>query len=167
MSIAGMAGQSWPSNFATDATSLYWLISTVGTVMKVGLNGGITTTLAQPPAMPVNGAQYQLLGVDSTSVYWVNQGTPFSGDSTIMKVGINGGTPTTLVAGLNLPRDGAVDSTSVYWSDEVAGLIVKVASSGGTPVTLASQLDGTWSPRHRSVVCVLERRRHRLIADVL
>ncbi|MGA9657376.1 MAG: hypothetical protein WBV96_26055, partial [Polyangia bacterium] len=59
------------------------------------------------------------IAVDSTSVYWTDNGTSANSysDGTVMKVPIGGGIPTTLASGQNKPVGIAVDSTSVYWTN--------------------------------------------------
>jgi hypothetical protein len=71
------------------------------------------------------------LAVDCTSVYW----TDWDGSAgTVMKVPIDGGTPTT-VAGVSAAEI-AVDGTSAYWTGGTA--VMKVALGGGMPIVLAS-----------------------------
>jgi len=85
--------------------------------------------------------------VDATSVYWINTSNTGGGFSTLMKVPIGGGTPTTLASGSFSPSATgqiAVDSTSVYWvngSDyrSANGSVMAVAQEGGTPTTLAAR----------------------------
>jgi hypothetical protein len=65
------------------------------------------------------------IAVDSTNVYWLN-----SGDGTVMKVPIGGGTPETLSSGQQNPATAgsaiAVDGTSVYWTGYSSGTVVKL-----------------------------------------
>ena len=104
-----------------DATSVYWttlgtwdaasngFVKSSGTVMKVPLTGGMPTTIASGQSDPV------AVGVDATSVYWVN-----SGDGTVMSAPLaglpDGSSPTILASGQSDPRGLAVDATSVYWT---------------------------------------------------
>jgi hypothetical protein len=67
---------------------------------------------------------------NSTDVYWIDA-------TTLMKAPLDGGTASTLASGAGL-GDLALDSTSVYWTDEEAGLVLKMPLGGGAPSTLAS-----------------------------
>ena len=140
--LSGVGNEAWPSKLALDTSSIYWLSSTIGDVKKDALFGGTPTTLAAAPASPVSGAEFQLLGVDSSSVYWIDEGGPGQNDTSVMKVGLDGGTPATVVSGLRYANSGAVDSAYVYWADMYGGTVAKAASSGGgTPITLATGLN--------------------------
>jgi hypothetical protein len=77
--------------------------------------------------------------VDATSIYWTN----VADGGTVMKVGLGGGTPTTLASGQGHPAGIAVDATSVYWTNSGSlgssdGTVMKVGLGGGAPTTLAS-----------------------------
>jgi len=128
--LASFLGQSVPNDIAVDSTSVYWADFGMGTVNKVGINGGAVTTLATgtSPSRPSG------ITIDSTSVYW----TEWGGPGTVKKTGINGGTVTTLAAGLSTPDSIAVDSTSVYWAE--CGALKKIGINGGTIKTLSSGL---------------------------
>jgi hypothetical protein len=97
--------------------------------------GQAAITLASGQAGPMG------IAIDSTSVYWTN--TANGGDppanGVVMKVALNGGTPSTLASGQNNPWAIAVDSTSVYWTNSIDnGSVMKVPLDGGTITTLAS-----------------------------
>ena len=75
----------------------------------IGIGGGSVVTLA--------GSQFEPRGIaiDSTSVYWVNNGS-----AVIMKAPLDGGAPVTLTTAQNSVLAIAVDETSVYWATEGA-----------------------------------------------
>jgi hypothetical protein len=118
-------------SYAIDSTNLYWTDTSAGTVMKVPLSGGASVTLA-------SSALAREIAVDATSVYWA-AADPNADGFCIFKVGLDGGTPTTLVSGLHdVPQRIRVDSTSVYWAFIFSGDMSKVDLNGGTPTTLAT-----------------------------
>lgn len=182
--------QQAPGGLAVDATSVYWVTGgpSDGAVLKMPRGGGSITTLASGQAQPA------AIAVDATSVYWVNQYAGVYNQSTtclgpgpkklpvnllgtavgglVMKIPLEGGTATTLANQQCAPTGLAVDSTSVYWTNEescgpvapstalcpdeplgTAGnpdppspgnTIVSVSSSGGTIATLASSQNMAW-----------------------
>jgi hypothetical protein len=108
------------------------------------INIGTVTILASELEL----VEPQSIAVDSASVYWTdNSGMPGTpGTGAVKKVGINGGTVTTLASGPSAWQSGpqaiAVDSTSVYWLDNFNGTLNKELISGGTVTTLASSTGG-------------------------
>ncbi len=133
------SGLSNPFGIAIDSASVYWTedgstpyMSGPGVVKKVGINGGIVTTLYLGLSGFNTGPRG--IAVDSTSVYWTD-----TLNETVNKVLISGGTVTTLasIGGGVI----AVDSTSAYWSDGIG--IEKVGKNGGIVTTLAT---GTINP---------------------
>ncbi len=138
----GLEG-AWPGHLAIDSTHVYWAIQTTGDIEKAPIGGGTVVTLATALPDALNGSQYDVIGVDSQNVYITVQVTPGQGNSAILEVGLNGGTPVTLIGGLDYPTSGAVDATNVYWTDgydDLHGKVLKIATSvsGATPVTLAT-----------------------------
>jgi hypothetical protein len=80
-------------------------------------------------------------------VYWTN-----ASGGTVMKVAIDGGTPTTLASGQDAPNGIAVGGSYVYWANAgvanansyfTSGTLMKVPVAGGSLTTLAS---GSISP---------------------
>ena len=150
-----LASGYYPISIAVDATSVYWGNKgcTDGfpgdrSVMKVPVDGGTVTTLAsnQDPVV---------LTVDATNVYWTDAfgcstggpGDATEGSGTVMKMALDGGTPTTLVPwGPFTPQGIAVNATSVYWANfQGAEAVLTVHIAGGTPNTLAPFPQG-WGP---------------------
>ena len=68
-----LASGRYPWGIAVDSTSVYWTDTSLGTVMKVPLDGGTATTLASGENHPA------FVAVSATGVYWTN-----SGDGTVM-----------------------------------------------------------------------------------
>jgi hypothetical protein len=118
------------TNIALDAANVYWsapsgVANVPSAVMTVPKAGGTPVTLAVANN-PMD------LAVDSTNVYWIDDGT-----SSVMTVPTRGGPPTTLVSNVFVPGSGiAIDVTNVYWSSNTA--LMTVPKSGGTPMTVTS-----------------------------
>ena len=131
-------------------TYRFWLIYLI--LNELGCGGAVTanpcdteSAICGSPVVLASNLHFTCsIALDATFVYWVDcQGA----NSDLMKVPINGGTPTTLVSGLTSEQSGflsiAVDAESIYWTSLTAegGLILKAPLNGGPPVTLAS-VDG-------------------------
>lgn len=126
---------------AVDSANVYWTsqVGFGGSVMKVPLGGGATTTLDDNA-----GFNPFAIAVDSTSVYWVQEGNgPAVGS--VMKVPRGGGTQVVLASAQAAPGSLAIDSTSVYWTNQGSigtsngdGAVLKIPLGGGALTTLAS-----------------------------
>src|SRR5271167_186977 len=94
---------------------------------EVVIGGGPSS---EPVTLASGELQPQAIAVDTESLYWTNRTGPGLGGS-VMKVGIDGGTPATLVSLPDtVPWGIAVDATSVYWTDQVTGTVMKVGIDG-------------------------------------
>ena len=106
-----------------------------------GSHAGVS--LLPPSAYPTTLASGQSapwgLAVDSTNVYWTNQG-----DGTVMSVPKAGGTITTLASGQGAPCSVASDGINVYWVNYFDQTVVSVPVTGGSPSTLATSQQDAW-----------------------
>ena len=113
---------------AIDATSVYWTTCgdpTGGSVLKVPKIGGEPITLA-------TGDRLSGIAVDAVNVYWI-AGSEDGSVGAVMKVPVNGGAATTLAARPGQPANIAVDDTSVYWTEQMAGSVMRMPLGGGVP----------------------------------
>jgi hypothetical protein len=123
-----------PSNITVDTARLYWTDG--GSVLSMALADGTPVALAAGQ----NGPSY--LVVDATNAYWAN-----TGDGTIIKVSLSGGSPVTLASGYALLASQApyktgssgltISSGSVAWMT-ADGSVYSVPKNGGPTVFLAS-----------------------------
>jgi hypothetical protein len=58
------------------------------------------------------------IAVDGSNVYWTDGDFDVCGNSSVLKVPINGGSIATLVSAQECASGIAVDSTSVYWLND-------------------------------------------------
>jgi hypothetical protein len=121
-----LAGGYGAMSMAIDATSVYW--STADAVWKTPLSGGISTTLASAQIGP--GA----ITLGGSYVYWMNFSA--ANEGTLVKLPRSGGTPVTVLSGLDEQSGLAVDATSLYFTTYNPGAVMKVGLDGGLPVTL-------------------------------
>jgi hypothetical protein len=92
----------------------------LGAISRVPIGGGPVTTVAADQQAINFYFSLSAIATDGVDVYWV---TP----SAIMEAPVQGGTPVALAAAEN-PTAIAVDSTSVYWVNDVdAGTVMRLA----------------------------------------
>jgi hypothetical protein len=110
-----------PAGLVVDATGVYWhddgLTGTdidVVRLMKIGLNGGTTVTLATAPGADA----LSTLAVDARNVYW-SEGPEYSTDGgvngVVMEVPLAGGAPTTLATSSTRVTQVATGAGSLFW----------------------------------------------------
>jgi len=82
------------------------------------------------------------IAVDTTSVYWTDAPSvdlPTTGGGAIVKVGVTGGAPTTLVSGQADPQTLALAAGSLYWANFTGGDVAEASITGGTVTTLVPE----------------------------
>jgi hypothetical protein len=120
-------GYNNTDSIALDSTSVFWTDNN-GAVNKIGINGGMITTLA-------TGTYSSGITLDSTNVYWID-GMSIYDRRSIYNVSKNGGIITNNVSGVSSPIVNiAADSTNVYWAN--GSSINKVGINGGTITPIA------------------------------
>ncbi len=90
------------------------------------------------PSIIAGGINYPWgLLADPTNLYWADQ-TPGQGNGnmSIRKIGLGGGTITTLISGVDCPFAMAADSANLYWVECHKSDIQKLSKNGGGVVTL-------------------------------
>jgi hypothetical protein len=123
-----------PKGLAVNDTHVYWANggygvdetgSTGATIMRVAKSGGTPETVSE--------AVYPIaLALDDDAVYWSDADL----DQIVMRP-LEGTSNTVLAESQRTVKYLALDSTSVYWTNET-GEVVKVAKAGGPPTVLAS-----------------------------
>jgi hypothetical protein len=132
----------YPWGVATDGANVYWtthMIGGTGSVVRIGVDGGSTQTLASGQQ---NGSNAMLetpqdIAVAGGNVYWTN-----AAGGTVMKCAATGcgGAPTVLAMNQAVPMAIATDGTNVYWTNYGGGTVMKcgVGGCGAAPTTLMS-----------------------------
>lgn len=109
---------------AIDASFVYWINSSEGTLMKVAKTGGQPVALAEGLADPVS------VTVDKGEVFFTVRGKDggSTADRAVAKVSSAGGAITYLAHGPSTSAFGvAVDATNAYWTAKVTGSPVSTA----------------------------------------
>jgi hypothetical protein len=144
VTLASGQGSTINIHPAVDSTSFYFAAygsgesSSGGIVAKVGLDGGAPIPLDQGLTNPSG------LAIFGTSLYWVNDGVPFSGpggpNGAVMLQALSSSEPPVALAttAASAPYGLATDAMFVYWADNGAGTVMKAPLAGGPPTMLAS-----------------------------
>jgi sugar lactone lactonase YvrE len=114
-------GQMQPEYLAFHGSDLYWSNSTN--------NGSIVKKDAVALTSPVNIATGQnnpfAVAFDSDYVYWTNHGT-VSGDASVMRVPLAGGTPQLVARDQTSASFLVVDASNVYWTNaDATGAVLR------------------------------------------
>lgn len=107
-------GAVTPRGVAVDSTYVYWLDQAGGTVNRVPIAGGTSTTLATGQASPTG------LAYDSGNLYWTN----YVANGSVMKMPAVGGCMQPIATSQGLPYHIVVDATSVYWTTSGDGTVM-------------------------------------------
>jgi sugar lactone lactonase YvrE len=114
-----------------------------GTVCSGGqaCHGGVCACPC-PTVLAVSNDPIAQIAIDSSSVYWTDEGSSSPATGAVMKVPLGGGKATVLASGQNQPVGIAVDGNNVYWTvngaTEPAGAVMKLSLAGGQPAIVAS-----------------------------
>jgi sugar lactone lactonase YvrE len=124
-----LASGGYPYGIALNPTHVYWAAQIQG-VMRVPLAGGTAEQIAAADTP-------QAVALDGQSVYWTAK-------NTVAKTDLGGGRVNSIVDTTSKtgPWGLAVDSTTVYWANQVAapGFLQTVPTGGGPPSALANGL---------------------------
>jgi sugar lactone lactonase YvrE len=111
------------NELATGASGVYWTGgATSDAIVHAPLGSTTATTLLSGQSTPWG------IAVDTTTIYWSNQGTSANNytDGSVVSMPIGGSTPTTLAGMQGQPEGIVVDATSVYWVNYGAGTVMRL-----------------------------------------
>jgi hypothetical protein len=112
--------------FTLDATHLYWVKDSAGTVSKIPRAGGARVQLASGVDEPAS------IAVDATDAYVTAHG------GSVLRIPLAGGLPVAYGSGLMTPDAIVVHATGVYWGNLGGGTVMRMPLGGGTPQTFDS-----------------------------
>jgi hypothetical protein len=131
------AGDFNPLAVQTDGQTVYVLTkgSDGASIFKLPASGGAPTRLWHDTTLTPSD-----MALAGTALYWLVNGSAEAGE--ILTMSVSGGSPVTLVTGLDNPAKLAVlDGTIYLTSDVAAGSILSVSTGGGAITSLATGLD--------------------------
>lgn len=135
-----------PFGITVGSSGVYWVtqgswtaVNGMGSVYRTTSDGG-TATLASQLDTPWR------VTVDAMNVYWTSN----PGGGTVMRMPLQGGTPTTIASGPTGLWAIAVDATNVYWTDSgcpldmdvcngCPGRVMAAPIAGGQPHVIAAE----------------------------
>jgi hypothetical protein len=97
---------------------------------------GCADTVASSAALVTDERGITTIVTDDFFLYWAKA------DGSVKRVSLDGGPPTTLVSGRQLPGALAVDETHIYWASS-NGEIGRAPKGGGDPETIIQAGDGS------------------------
>lgn len=125
--------QDFVNDVAADDTGVYF--ATTYGIMRIDNSGGKPIVLASTTI------HNWKLALDQTSVYWIGDTGSEKKGSSLMKVSKSGGAFITLVSDI-FASGLAIDSTNVYWSEELSYGISKIGKNGGESSRIAKWIVG-------------------------
>jgi hypothetical protein len=115
------SGQPFPMGVAADLNHAYYSVNNGGIRRVPLLNSGQSPTILKDAT---GGGSSQGLAVDASFVYWTE-----TGDGSLRKVALTGGTMTNLTGSLGgIPLGLAIDQDAIYWVSESSGAVRKLAN---------------------------------------
>jgi hypothetical protein len=122
-------GQGDPEDIALDATTIYWVNKTDGTVMSMPKAGGTAKVLATGQSTPRG------ILLDDAYVYWSN----YSNVGSVGRVAKGGGSIITVAANQYYPYRMALRGSTLYFTnDSTSGNVSSVAKTGGAVSVFAA-----------------------------
>jgi hypothetical protein len=112
--------------FALDATYLYWVKQSAGTVSKIPRGGGARVQLAAGIDEPAS------IAVAASDAYVTSYG------GSVLRIPLAGGLPISYGSGLMAPDAIVVHATGVYWGNLAGDTVMRMPLGGGTPETFDS-----------------------------
>jgi sugar lactone lactonase YvrE len=131
-------GQNYPAGMAVYGSHIYWIDKGNGTINQADLEGTHGQTIITVPYFPIGPVG---LAVDSSGIYWTNQG-PGMVSGTVNEANLDGTNPHTIITGQDNPNGVAIKSSHIYWTDTGSGTISEASLDGADPHTIVASQAG-------------------------